>query len=257
MTSSCDDPCGRLLIYITGKPFEGKDITNLHSSDDELSSSISDDELTPIMSEEGSQQKQPENEEDAVFNADRPLPSWVTATPTIRAAMMPLALQPLTDGDLFLASHTTLTAKQRHERYPSDFDAKGIPLWSRQASGLSVVTTKEGERYAMVCHTEELHGMGGRRKGLNDVTVGIGRPTVAPHVAPGSLRRIKFYTAAADTFSQTTAVVKREVDWTEGFPTAGRISTTPGASSFTSRTQSCTRYMGGLEELVSDEERTS
>lgn len=112
MTSSCDDPCGRPLNYIIGKPFEEKDILSPHSSDDELSPSISDGELTPSMSEEGSPQKQPENEEDAVFNADRPLPSWVTATPTIRDAMMPLALQPLTDGDLFLVSHTTLTAKQ-------------------------------------------------------------------------------------------------------------------------------------------------
>lgn len=77
-----------------------------------MSPHSSDEELSPSMSEEGSPQKQPENEEDAVFNADRPLPSWVIATPTIGDAMMPLALQPLTDGDLFLVSHTTLTAKK-------------------------------------------------------------------------------------------------------------------------------------------------
>lgn len=87
----------------------------------------STEETTGI--EEQVMEEQAIEEQEEAYDTGEALPSWVIAPKAQRDPLLPVS--PLTDTQLYLVVQTRLTAKERRDRYPEEFDVRGIPLRGR------------------------------------------------------------------------------------------------------------------------------
>lgn len=163
------------------------------ASNEETTGEVEQSKEERIREEQGMEgqamTQQATGEEEEVYDTGEALPWWVVAPKAQRDPLLPAS--PLTDIQLYHVVHTRLTAKERRDMYPGEFDAKGIPLRGRANRGAPVVVrTPDGrESYALICRAYQLHGTEGTIKGLA-AAASADRATVAANVVPGGLRRL-------------------------------------------------------------------